>query len=139
MDSKFIEEIKVDGVHYCTIVRPSLSQEGLNFITSDEQSMQVGIWNYKEQKELEPHYHNEFERVANITSETVFVVRGKILAKVYKKDKDLVLEQTLNEGEMIIQFYGIHEYKILDDAIVIETKNGPYFGPDKDRTRVNLG
>jgi len=51
----------------------------------------------------------------------------------------LVLEQTLNEGEMIIQFYGIHEYKILDDAIVIETKNGPYFGPDKDRTRVNLG
>ena len=34
MDSKFIEEINVDGVHYCTIVRPSLSQEGLNFITS---------------------------------------------------------------------------------------------------------
>ena len=139
MESKFIEEVKVDGIHYCTIVRPNLSKEGLNFVTSDEQSMQVGIWNYKEEKELEPHYHNEFDRTANITSESVFVSSGKILASVYKKNKELVCEQILNEGEMIIQFYGIHEYKILDDAIVIETKNGPYFGRDKDRTRVDLG
>tara|TARA_B100000287_G_C20620550_1_gene775798 strand:+ start:609 stop:1028 length:420 start_codon:yes stop_codon:yes gene_type:complete len=139
MKNKFIEEIKEDGIHYCTVVRPSLSKEGLNFITADEQSIQVGIWNYTKEKKLEPHYHNDFERKANITSETVFVSKGRILVKVYKKDKELVLEEILNEGEMIIQFYGIHEYEILNDAIVIETKNGPYFGPDKDRTRVDIG
>ena len=139
MDSKFVNEIVVDSIHYCTVVKPNSSSEGLNFITSDDKSIQVGVWNYKKGKELEPHYHNNFERSADITSESVYVSKGKILVKVYTKDKELILEEKLNSGEMIIQFYGIHEYKILDDAIVIETKNGPYFGPDKDRTRVNLG
>ena len=37
-----------------------------------------------------------------------------------------------------MQFQGVHEYKILKDSKVIEIKNGPYFGPDKDRTRVNV-
>ena len=101
--------------------------------------MQVGVWNYKKGKELEPHYHNNFERSADITSESVYVSKGKILVKVYTKDKDLILEETLDSGDMIIQFYGIHEYIMLEDSIVIETKNGPYFGPEKDRTRVEIG
>ena len=32
---------------------------------------------------------------------------------------------------MAVQLYGAHEYEILEKAIVIETKNGPYFGPEK--------
>ncbi len=139
MDSKFVNEIVVNNVHYCTVVKPNSSSEGLNFITSDDKSMQVGVWNYKKEKELEPHYHNNFERSADITSESVYVSKGKILVKVYTKDKDLILEETLDSGEMIIQFYGIHEYIMLEDSIVIETKNGPYFGPEKDRTRVEIG
>ena len=139
MDSKFVNEIAVDNVHYCTVVKPNSSSEGLNFVTSDDKSMQVGVWNYKEGEELEPHYHNNFERSADITSESVYVTKGKVLVKVYTKDKDLILEETLISGEMIIQFYGIHEYIMLEDSIVIETKNGPYFGPEKDRTRVEVG
>ncbi len=139
MESKFVNEIVVNDVHYCTVVKPNSSSEGLNFITSDDKSMQVGVWNYKKGKELEPHYHNNFERSADITSESVYVSKGKILVKVYTKDKDLILEETLDSGEMIIQFYGIHEYIMLEDSIVIETKNGPYFGTEKDRTRVEIG
>ena len=30
----------------------------------------------------------------------------------------------------------MHKYRILEDAIVVETKNGPYFGPEVDRTRI---
>ena len=26
----------------------------------------------------------------------------------------------------------------MDNSKVLEIKNGPYFGPDKDRTRVNI-
>ena len=39
---------------------------------------------------------------------------------------------------MIIQYEGVHEYEILENTKVIEVKNGPYFGPDKDRTRINV-
>ena len=68
MDSKFVNEIVVNDVHYCTVVKPNSSSEGLNFITSDDKSIQVGVWNYKKGKELEPHYHNNFERSADILS-----------------------------------------------------------------------
>ena len=139
MENKFVNEIIVGNIHYCTIVKPNISNEGLNFTTSDDKSMQVGVWNYKEGKQLEPHYHNNFDRTSNITSESVYVSKGKILAKVYTKAKDLILEEKLCSGEMIIQFYGIHEYIMLEDSIVIETKNGPYCGPEKDRTRVEIG
>jgi hypothetical protein len=139
MDNNFIREIIVDDIHYCTLVKPTLSAEGLNFITSDDKTIQVGIWNYKKNKELEPHFHNDYERNADITGESVFVSKGKILIKVYKKNKELILEETLHSGEMVIQFYGIHEYIMLEDSIIIETKNGPYFGPEKDRTRVEIG
>ena len=47
MDSNFIKEVIVDDIHYCTLVKPTLSAEGLNFITSDDKTIQVGIWNYK--------------------------------------------------------------------------------------------
>ena len=39
---------------------------------------------------------------------------------------------------MIVQYKGVHEYEMLEDSKVLEVKNGPYYGPDKDRTRVNV-
>ena len=39
---------------------------------------------------------------------------------------------------MAIQLYGVHEYEIIDKSIVIETNNGPYFGPKVDRKRINV-
>tara|TARA_E500000081_G_C5927455_1_gene259188 strand:- start:205 stop:624 length:420 start_codon:yes stop_codon:yes gene_type:complete len=139
MDKNFIREIVKDEIHYCTVVKPNMSNEGLNFVTNDEKSLQVGIWNYEKGKNLEPHFHNTYDRNADITSESVFITKGKILIKVYTKNLELVIEETLQAGEMIIQFYGVHEYIMLEDSIVIETKNGPYSGPEKDRTRVQIG
>ena len=97
MDNKFVNEIVVDSIHYCTVVKPNSSSEGLNFITSDDKSMQVGVWNYKKGKELEPHYHNNFERSADITSESVYVSKGKILAGVYDKDKRWLKNKVSNK------------------------------------------
>ena len=62
MKNKFIEEIKEDGIHYCTVVRPSLSKEGLNFITADEQSIQVGIWNYTKEKKFRLGQYTIFKK-----------------------------------------------------------------------------
>ena len=42
----------------------------------------------------------------------------------------------IESGQLIIQLSQAHEYTILEDSIVLEVKNGPYFGPEKDRTRI---
>ena len=41
-------------------------------------------------------------------------------------------------GMMIVQYQGVHEYEMIEDSKVLEVKNGPYHGPEKDRTRVNV-
>ena len=136
MDKEIIEKIYSDDLHIASIVRPELSDEGLTFLTEDENFIQVGIWNYKKDTRLDTHYHNTFPRESTKTNETVYVVKGTIKCNLYKESGEKISSHTIEQGEMIVQFNGAHEYFIVDDAVVIETKNGPYFGPDKDRTRI---
>ena len=94
------------------------------------------MWNYKKGTDLPAHYHNYFERVSYRTSEVVYVVEGKVECKIFTEEGEPIWEGILNKGELIIQLQGAHKYTIIEDAIVLETKNGPYFGPEADRTRI---
>ena len=46
------KDYKHNGEHYCSVVNVNSTEEGLSFITSDDKSIQVGIWNYKKNKLL---------------------------------------------------------------------------------------
>ena len=129
--SKLIsEKIIHENIHFATIMRPQLADEGLTFLTDDENFIQVGLWRYQKGKVLQTHYHHTFDRIATKTNESVYVVKGKITCNLYFEDG--------RKGEMIAMFNQAHEYIIEEDSLVIENKNGPYFGPEKDRTRIDL-
>ena len=134
--NSFLEEINYLNKRYAIVIDTSLSPEGLSFITEDEDYIQAGVWNYAKGTELPAHYHNYFERKSRRTSETVYVVRGEIECTIFTEEGDLIWKETLKKGQLIIQLQGAHSYRILEDAIVVETKNGPYFGPEADRTRI---
>ena len=136
MNKEIIEKIYSEDLHVASIVRPELSEKGLTFLTEDENFIQVGVWNYEKDKRLETHYHNSFPRESTKTNETVYVVKGTIKCNLYKESGEKISSHKIEQGEMIVQFNGAHEYFIIEDAVVIETKNGPYFGHDKDRTRI---
>ena len=133
-----IKKITHKGKLYAVYFDVLEANDGLSFISDDEDFIQVGIWNYSPKKILPAHYHNEYPRAATRTCESVFVVRGKIKCNIYTKSGRFIDTFDLNENEMVMQLYGVHEYEILDKAIVVETKNGPYFGPEKDRKRINV-
>ena len=84
------------------------------------------------------HYHNTFERKSYITQEVVLVLEGSIVCNLYTTQGEFISSEEINQGQLIVQFQGIHEYEIKKDSKVLEIKNGPYFGPEKDRTRVNV-
>ena len=52
MENNLKEEIWNNDIHIATIVRPNLTDDGLSFFTSDENFIQVGIWNYEKGKVL---------------------------------------------------------------------------------------
>lgn len=130
--NKVIHENKTYTIYFNVLK----ADEGLTFISSDEDFIQVGLWNYLPNKILQAHYHNEYSRVATQTCETIYVVSGKIKCNIYTKDSKLIQTFELVENDMAIQLYGAHEYEVIEKAIVVETKNGPYFGPEVDRTRI---
>ena len=132
------KEIVFNSKHFASIYSFEEMEEGLNFLTNDNSFIQVGTWNYKKNQILDAHYHNYFERKSYRTQEVVIVLEGKIRCNLFSEEGEEVYTAELKKGELIIQFEGVHEYEILENSKVIEVKNGPYFGPEKDRTRINV-
>ena len=138
MTEQNIKNITFKDELYSSVFDLKNIKEGLDFITSDNSFIQVGTWDYQEGKILDAHYHNTFERKSYITQEVVLVVQGSIVCNLYTIEGEFITSEEINQGQLIIQYQEIHEYEIKKDSKVLEIKNGPYFGPEKDRTRINV-
>tara|TARA_B100000945_G_C20042741_1_gene439883 strand:- start:6 stop:416 length:411 start_codon:yes stop_codon:yes gene_type:complete len=111
-------------------------KDGLNFFSVENEYIQVGTWGYNNKKELNAHTHNVVHRKVDRTQEVIYVKSGKILAQIYNLSEKLVKEIEVASGDIIILLNGGHGYKILEDNTqVLEIKNGPYPGAEKDRRR----
>lgn len=112
-------------------------KDGLNFFSNDNDFIQVGIWGYGAGKELKAHIHNEVKREVLWTQEVLFVRSGKLRANIFDTQETKVAELEVNAGDVIILLRGGHGYDILEEGTqVLEIKNGPYVGPDRDRRRL---
>ena len=110
---------------------------GLNFFSADEEYIQVGTWGYDSEKELLAHTHNEVSREVLWTQEVLYIRKGSIKAGVYNTNEEKVDEIVASEGDVLILLRGGHGYHILEDGTqVLEVKNGPYVGADRDRKRL---
>jgi hypothetical protein len=119
------------------IKKNALFDPGLSFLSDEKDPIQVGVWNHPAGTILQPHIHNICEKVANRTCEVLIVSNGSIHVDIYGYSEILVSEFDLFEGDILICLAGGHGYKILErDTLVFEIKNGPYPGPEIDRTRI---
>jgi len=110
---------------------------GLNFFSADEEYVQVGTWGYDDGKELLAHSHNEVSREVLWTQEVLYIRKGRIKAEIYNTEDEKIAELTAGEGDVLILLRGGHGYQILEDGTqVLEVKNGPYVGADRDRRRL---
>lgn len=130
--------IEVNGKKFATYFSTQGTPDGLTFLTADSDFIQVGLWHYGKGKSLAAHNHNFVERSINRTQEFIFVCKGSLKSSIYDEEDRLIHIQTLKAGEGLIVFEGGHGYDILEEGtLVIETKNGPYVGAEKDRRRLS--
>jgi hypothetical protein len=65
------------------------------------------------------------------------VRRGRLRARIYSPDDRLLATLEAGEGDLLMLLRGGHGYEILEDGTqVLEVKNGPYLGPERDRRRL---
>lgn len=131
------EKIMNEDLILAIIIRDADWEEGLNFVSSEEDYQQVGIWGYNKGKKLASHIHFFKSREVLRTQEVVFVKDGRIRAAIYTENEDFLKSVELSKGDTIILLNGGHGYEILEDGTkVLEVKNGPYVGADEDRKRI---
>lgn len=132
-----MREIKKNGKILARHITPEDIKPGLISLTKDDEFLQVVAWgHYEKGKYLQDHWHNEFERTAIRTYEAVYVVKGAIEARLFDLELNPVEILTVGQGEMLILLESAHGYTILEeDTTVLEIKNGPFLGVDKDKTK----
>lgn len=113
--------------------------EGLHFYTKDSDFVQVSTWNYNAGKITIPHTHKLCERTANRTQEIIFVKSGSMKTKIYNDQDEFVKGIILRMGDVAVILAGGHSYEILENNTqILEMKNGPYLGLEKDKKEINI-
>lgn len=133
-----IKEVKEgDSVLARYIPATEAWRDGLNFFSPDEDYVQVGSWCYEEGKQLLAHQHNRVERTVPWTQEVLYIRQGRVRVKIYNSQSELVDQWDAVSGDIVILLRGGHGYEILENGTqVLEVKNGPYVGAEKDRRRL---
>lgn len=134
MVTKIIEK---NGVIFVKKISLDNIKEGLSFCSNDEDFIQVGTWNYEKGRYLAAHNHNIVERKINRTNEVIIILDGKLKIDIYDENDEKIAELEAKKNDLLIMINGGHGYHILEDNTkVIEIKNGPYLGAEKDRRRL---
>jgi hypothetical protein len=109
----------------------------ISFFSQDSDFMQVGMWAYDADKRILAHTHNDVPRTVTRTHETLYVRKGRIEVRIYNGARALAATLVAGEGDVLTLMAGGHGYTILEDGTqVLEVKNGPYVGADRDRIRI---
>ena len=70
--------------------------------------------------------HNPVERRTIGTQEVLFVKSGRIRVDFYSLGQDFLESRELSGGDIILLAGCGHGIEVLDDATIVEVKNGPY-------------
>ena len=68
------------------------------------------------------------------TSEVLVVKKGRCQVDIYNNLKEPVATRELRQGDILLLVDGGHGFRMLEDTIFVEIKQGPYTGlEEKER------
>jgi hypothetical protein len=129
-----MEEIKTnDGKTIAIIVKKDFKADGVNFISREDFPLQLGISTYGKGKKIKAHFHIESDITINKIQEAVHIEHGRTTVNLYDLTGEKIKSVELSEGDTIFFVDGGHGFEMLEDTRIIEVKQGPYLGKDKDK------
>jgi hypothetical protein len=128
------QRIEHNGTLLAIITKSADWQEGLNFISAESDFEQVGFWHYPKGQKLKAHIHLTAPREILKTQEVIFVKQGLLRLDIFSEQEEKIDSLELSTGDTAVLLNGGHGYEILEDNTqVLEVKNGPYVGVEKDK------
>src|SRR5205814_9802821 len=99
--------------------------EKTQFLTPSGCNLQVGHVVYKGGTEIPRHVHLPIERHIVGSVEVLIVQRGRCAVDVYSDSHDLITTREMGVGDMLIAVGGGHGFRVLEDLVLLEIKQGP--------------
>ena len=113
------------------IIRASFLPDETTFLTPPDFKQQVGYVVYAAGGEIQRHVHRSLERQLVGTSEVLVVKKGRCEIDIYNDDRELVATRELYEGDIMLMVGGGHGFRMLEDTVFLEVKQGPYTGVEE--------
>jgi hypothetical protein len=104
--------------------------QGHNFLTQTSDPLQFAVFKHPQGHSIQRHWHPPFSRVLDSTSEVLVIQSGLVEASIYDSELNVVHTQRLGSGDVAILFSGGHGFEILEEALILEVKQGPYAGSE---------
>jgi len=123
-----IETIVDDGVILAYIARGGSAPLETTFLTPDDCNLQVGHVVYPAGGEIARHVHLPIERHLVGSTEVLLVQQGRCEVDVYTDDRRVVATCEIRAGDILIAIAGGHGFRVLEDTVLLEIKQGPYPG-----------
>lgn len=133
-----IEKVDYEGNTFAIVLRRNYEQDGVNFITSPENPLQLGVLNHRSGVEIKPHIHRSLTKTVNEVQEILHIDYGEVEAKFYDAEGRKLGQLILNTGDTILLLSGGHGFSILRDSKIIEVKQGPYVSREEDKTLLEV-
>src|SRR5262245_41031082 len=129
--SKYVEHILWNGQPLAFIIRAEMQPRETTFLTPPEFKQQVGFVVYPTGGEIQRHVHRPLERHLIGTSEVLIIRQGRCKIDIYNNQRELVATRELWQGDIMLMVDGGHGFRMLEDTVFLEVKQGPYTGIDE--------
>ncbi|MBX4998068.1 hypothetical protein [Rhizobium lentis] len=129
-----IENIVHGGELQAMILRSNYTFDGIQFFTPDEFSQQLAYMKRPTGYVIQPHVHNAVAREVLYTKEVLLIKSGVVRVDFYTDAQEYYESAILRAGDVILLAFGGHGFEIIEEAEIIEVKQGPYAG-ESDKTR----
>jgi len=131
---ELVEYITSNGEPLAYIIRADMNPDKTTFLTRSELNLQVGFVVYPAGGEIARHVHLPLERHIVGTPEVLVIKKGRCEIDIYNDDRELVATRELCEGDVILMVGGGHGFRMTEDTVFLEIKQGPYTGlEEKER------
>jgi uncharacterized protein with PhoU and TrkA domain len=126
-----VEHIVASGQSLAYVIRAEIDPKKTTFLTPPELKQQVGFVVYPAGGEVKRHVHRALERHLVGTSEVIIVRKGLCEIDIYDDRRNLVATRELRPGDIMLMTGGGHGFRMREDTVLLEVKQGPYTGIDE--------
>lgn len=130
-----METIADNGVVLAYIARHGPPPTHTLYLTPHDCSLQVGHVVYPAGSEIPRHIHLPLERHLIGSAEVIIVQGGRCEVDVYADDRRVVATHELRVGDILIAVSGGHGFRVHEDTVLLEIKQGPYPGDALEKER----